>query len=97
MKHLHIQFVLAFFAGWVSRGQRVLIEYLKTENEIYREKLGSKRIRITNGRSRLNGFLNTLTPFFVAIFIHRGFDHPAAARVVVKEFSFGRTCWQRRA
>ncbi len=40
MKNLHLQFVLAFLAGWVNRSQQALIEYLKTENDIYKEKLG---------------------------------------------------------
>jgi putative transposase len=52
MKNLHLQFVLAFFAGWVNRSQLALIEYLKTENEIYREKLSKKRIRFTDEQRR---------------------------------------------
>ncbi len=52
MKNLHLQFVLAFFAGWVNRSQQTLIEYLKTENEIYKEKLGKKRIRFTDDQRR---------------------------------------------
>jgi putative transposase len=52
MKNLHLQFVLAFFAGWVNRSQQTLIDYLKTENEIYREKLGGKRIRFTDDQRR---------------------------------------------
>jgi putative transposase len=52
MKNLHLQFALAFFAGWVNRSQQALIDYLKTENEIYREKLGSKRIRFTDEQRR---------------------------------------------
>jgi hypothetical protein len=43
---------LAFFAGWVNRSQQALIEYLKTENEIYREKLCGKRIRFTDEQHR---------------------------------------------
>jgi hypothetical protein len=52
MKNLHFQFVLAFFAGWVNRSQQALIDYLQTENEIYREKLGGKRIRFTDDQRR---------------------------------------------
>ncbi|MBN1655979.1 MAG: transposase [Deltaproteobacteria bacterium] len=52
MKNLHLQFVLAFFAGWVNRSQQALIDYLQTENEIYREKLGGKRIRFTDDQRR---------------------------------------------
>jgi putative transposase len=52
MKNLHLQFVVAFFAGWVNRSQQSLIDYLKTENEIYREQLGKKRIRFTDDQRR---------------------------------------------
>jgi len=52
MHNLHLQFPLAFFAGWVNRSQQALIEYLKTEKEIYREKLGKKRIRFTDDQRR---------------------------------------------
>ena len=52
MKNLHLQFVLAFFAGWVNRSQQNVIEYLQTENEIYKEKLGKKRIRFTDDQRR---------------------------------------------
>ncbi|MBN1652693.1 MAG: transposase [Deltaproteobacteria bacterium] len=52
MKNLRLQFILAFFAGWVNRSQQALIDYLQTENEIYREKLGGKRIRFTDDQRR---------------------------------------------
>ncbi len=52
MQNLHLQFVLAFFAGWVNRSRQSLIEYLKTENEIYKEKLGKKRVRFTDDQRR---------------------------------------------
>jgi len=35
MQNLHLQFVIAFFVGWVNRSKQALIEYLKTKNEIY--------------------------------------------------------------
>ena len=52
MKNLYLQFVLAFFAGWVNRSQQALIDYLKTENEIYRKKLTGKRIRFNDDQRR---------------------------------------------
>jgi len=52
MKNLHLQFVLTFLAGWVNRSQQALIEYLKTENEIYKEKLGKKRIHFSDDQRR---------------------------------------------
>jgi putative transposase len=52
MKSYHLQLVLAFFAGWVNRKQLAVIEYLKTENQVYREQLGGKRIRFTDDQRR---------------------------------------------
>jgi putative transposase len=31
-------------AGWINREQQKLIDYLRTENQILREKLGKRRI-----------------------------------------------------
>ena len=52
MRNLHLQFVLSFFAVWVNRNQQAVIEYLKTENQVYREQLGGKRIRFTDDQRR---------------------------------------------
>jgi hypothetical protein len=46
-------FLLAL-AGWVNRNQQYMIEYLITENQILKEKLGKKRILLNNDqRQRL--------------------------------------------
>jgi hypothetical protein len=52
MKSLHFLFLLAFLAGWVNRSQLALIEYFQTENQVYRELLGKKRIRLTDDQRR---------------------------------------------
>lgn len=52
MKNLQLQFVLAFLAGWVNRSQQDVIEYLQTENQVYRELLGNRRPRFTNDQRR---------------------------------------------
>ena len=52
MKNLHLQFVLAFMAGWVNRSQQDMIEYLQAENQVYRELLGKKRFRLTDDQHR---------------------------------------------
>src|SRR5512136_1926210 len=45
---------LMMLAGWVNRHQQDVIEYLKEENKILREKLGTKRILLNdNQRMRL--------------------------------------------
>ena len=52
MKNLQLQFVLAFLAGWINRSQQDVIEYLQTENQVYRELMGKKRPRFTNDQRR---------------------------------------------
>ena len=42
------QIVLLIFAGWVNRQQQDVIHYLKTENRVLGEKLGNKRILLTD-------------------------------------------------
>ncbi len=39
-------------AGWVNREQQETIEYLRTENQVLREKLGKKRILLSNDQRR---------------------------------------------
>ena len=39
------QLLLVILAGWMSRRQQEVIEYLRTENQVLKEKLGKKRIR----------------------------------------------------
>jgi hypothetical protein len=38
------QLLLAILAGWSNRQQQEVIEYLRTENQILKEKLGKRRI-----------------------------------------------------
>ena len=39
-------------SGWVNRSQQDVIEYLQTENQVYRELLGKKRPRFTDDQRR---------------------------------------------
>ncbi|MEZ6049647.1 MAG: hypothetical protein R3C11_29515 [Planctomycetaceae bacterium] len=39
-------------ASWINREQQQVIEYLKTENCVLREKLGKKRILLTDNQRR---------------------------------------------
>jgi len=46
--------LLVMMAGWMNRHQQNVIEYLKEENKILREKLGTKRVILNdNPRMRL--------------------------------------------
>jgi transposase InsO family protein len=42
--------LLMMFAGWLNRHQQDVIEYLKEENKILREKIGKKRIILNNNQ-----------------------------------------------
>jgi putative transposase len=43
---------LAGFAGWVNRQQQHVIDYLRTENQVLREKFGKRRILLTDDQRR---------------------------------------------
>ena len=46
------QLYFLIMAGWVNRQQQVVIEYLRTENQVLREQFGSKRILLTDAQRR---------------------------------------------
>lgn len=52
MLPLPLQMVLLMFAGWVNRQQLEVIEYLKEENRLLKERLGGQRILFTNAERR---------------------------------------------
>ena len=46
------QQLLLILAGWINRHQQDAIEYLLTENEVLREKLGKRRILLNDDQRR---------------------------------------------
>ena len=46
------QFIVVALAGWLNRQQQEVIEYLRTENQILREKLGGKRLILSVPQKR---------------------------------------------
>ena len=44
--------LVAIIAGAVNREQQQTIEYLRTENQVLREKLGKKRIMLNDDQRR---------------------------------------------
>ena len=46
------QLMLIILAGWVNRQQQEVIEYLRTENAVLREKIGKHRILLTDDQRR---------------------------------------------
>ena len=46
------RFVLICLAGWMNEQQQHAIEYLREENRVLREQLGSQRLRLNNEQRR---------------------------------------------
>ena len=46
------QLLLLILAGWINRHQQEVIEYLRTENQVLKEKLGKKRILLNDDQRR---------------------------------------------
>ena len=46
------QLLLVILAGWINRQQQQVIDYLRTENQVLREKLGKKRILLDDDQRR---------------------------------------------
>ena len=46
------QLLLLILAGWVNRQQQQVIDYLRTENQVLKEKLGKRRILLTDDQRR---------------------------------------------
>ena len=43
-------FFTVAIAGWMNRQQQQVIEYLRTENQVLREKLGTKRVLLNESQ-----------------------------------------------
>ncbi len=46
------QLLVLILAGWINRQQQEVIEYLRTENQVLKEKLGKKRILLSDDQRR---------------------------------------------
>jgi hypothetical protein len=46
------QMLVAALAGWISREQDAVIEYLREENRVLKQQLGRKRLRLTDDQRR---------------------------------------------
>ena len=46
------QLLLLILAGWINHREQEVIEYLRTENRVLREKLGKKRILLNENQRR---------------------------------------------
>ena len=50
-----LNFLLLTVSGWVNRRQLKVIEYLREENRVLREHLGTKRVRFSDSQRRRLG------------------------------------------
>ena len=48
LKPSPLAFIVFLLAGWISRQQLVVIEYLKTENRMLRERLNGRSLRFSD-------------------------------------------------
>ena len=46
------QVLVASLAGWISRRQDAVIEFLREENQVLKQQLGGKRLRLTDAQRR---------------------------------------------
>ena len=46
------QLLLLILAGWINRQQQQVIDYLRTENQVLKEKLGKRRILLNDDQRR---------------------------------------------
>jgi transposase InsO family protein len=46
------QVLISAFAGWISRHQDAVIEYLREENRVLKQQLGRRRLRLTDDQRR---------------------------------------------
>src|SRR5882724_761206 len=47
-----VRLLLVTLAGWVNRHQQEVINYLREENRVLREQLGSRRVRLNDDQRR---------------------------------------------
>ena len=50
--HHALQFLVFTMAGWLNRHQEDLIDYLREENRVLREQLGSRPLRLNDAQRR---------------------------------------------
>jgi hypothetical protein len=62
--------LLFIIAGWINRHQQDVVEYLRTENKVLKEKLGKKRILLSNDQRRIESLKITLVGYCCLIENH---------------------------
>ena len=49
------QILVTAMAGWITRQQDAVVEYLREENRVLKQQLGRRRLRLTDAQLRLAG------------------------------------------
>ena len=49
---IHLQLLLATYAGWVNRHHAAVIDYLVEENRVLKEQLRGRRLRLSDSQRR---------------------------------------------
>ena len=71
-----LQFLVLTMAGWLNRQQEDLIDYLREENRVLREQLGSRPLRLTDAR---RGRGRPTTPYEIAeLVVRMALENPGA-------------------
>jgi len=96
---LPLQFLLLTFSAWVNRKQALIIDYLREENRVLKEQLGSRNLRLTDnqrrrlaakgkalGRQLLSQVATIVTPDTILAWYRR----PIAAKWTIKKKGIGR-------
>ena len=45
-------FLITALAGWLNREQQKVLDYLREENRVHKEHLGTRKLRLTDARRR---------------------------------------------
>ena len=73
------QLCVCILAGWVNRQQQEVIEYLRTENNVLREKFGQKRILLSDDQRKISeysGLADADPERLTSTFVERGILTP---------------------
>ena len=82
------QLYLSIIAGWINRQQQEVIEYLRTENAVLKEKLGKNRILLNDDQRRRLAVKGKdprpQTAAGIRHTVHTGYD-PALALIIGRQ------------
>ena len=94
------QLAFVILAGWVNHQQQQVIDYLRTENQVLKEKIGKKRILLNDDQRRrlaVKGRSSDASNLEeVATICHAGHDPALASNAGGQEMGLQRKAQERR-